>query len=203
MRALDEPTEMDFAETPLKDVVESLKIRYGIEVQLDSKSMTDAGVGADTPIFRTLKGISLRSALRLMLHEHELTFVLQNEALVITTEEGQTEMRQYDVADFVRDGWTIADLVEAVRFALPRPAPGAQGDGPRGSASAGFDQPGRSARRGIPTVALQAAGATPSAADSEVIAVRNLLLVRTTDRGHMDVSNLMAELRHRLETKTE
>src|SRR5207245_3375340 len=43
INALKEPTEMDFVETPLKDVVEAMKIRHGIEMQLDRKAISDAG----------------------------------------------------------------------------------------------------------------------------------------------------------------
>ncbi len=44
LKALDEPTEMDFVATPLKDVVEALKIRHGIEIQLDMKALQEASV---------------------------------------------------------------------------------------------------------------------------------------------------------------
>jgi tetratricopeptide (TPR) repeat protein len=104
LHELDQPTEMDFVETPLKDVVEALKIRHNIEIQLDAKALTDAGVNADTPITRTLKGISLKSALRLMLQEHELNFIIDHEVLLITTDAKAKEhvvTKVYPVADLV------------------------------------------------------------------------------------------------------
>jgi hypothetical protein len=65
MKALDEPTDLDFVETPLKDVSAAISIRHkNIPIVLDIKSITDAGSSADTPITFQLRGISLKSALR-------------------------------------------------------------------------------------------------------------------------------------------
>ena len=85
LEALDEPTDMDFTEQPLADVVDYLRQRHGIEIQLDKKALTDAGVGSEVPITRSLKGITLRSALKLVLGEIDLTYVLRNEVLMITS----------------------------------------------------------------------------------------------------------------------
>jgi hypothetical protein len=104
IKALDEPTEMDFVDTPLKDVVDSLKTRHGIEIQLDLKALSDAGVTPETTITRSLKGISLRSALRLMLAEKELAYIIDHEVLLITTAEvakTKTVTKVYPVADLV------------------------------------------------------------------------------------------------------
>ena len=56
MAALDGPTEMEFIETPLKDVSKLLRIRHGIEIQADSKAITDAGGTLDMPITVQHKG---------------------------------------------------------------------------------------------------------------------------------------------------
>ncbi len=104
LRALDEPTEMDFISTQLKDVVDALKIRHGIEIQLDLKNLADAGITPETEITRTLKGISLKSALRLMLGEKEMNFIIDHEVLLITTDakaKEKTVTKVYPVADLV------------------------------------------------------------------------------------------------------
>jgi len=102
--ALDDKTELEFADQPLSDVVEYLKERHGIEIQLDTKALTDAGIGSDTPVTRNLKGITLRSALRLMLSEMDLTYVIRDEVLKITSKteaESMLSTRVYPVADLV------------------------------------------------------------------------------------------------------
>jgi hypothetical protein len=102
--ALKSPAEFDFKETPLKDVVDELKNKYNIEIQIDRKALSDVGIGADTPITATLKGISLRAALRLVLRASALTYIIQDEVLLITTPEeaeNHLETKVYPVADLV------------------------------------------------------------------------------------------------------
>jgi hypothetical protein len=102
--ALDDKTELEFVDQPLTDVVEYLKERHEIEIQLDSRALSDEGVGSDTPVTRNIKGISLRSALRLMLGELDLTYVIRNEVLMITTKteaENMLTNKVYPVADLV------------------------------------------------------------------------------------------------------
>ncbi|HEV3007379.1 MAG TPA: hypothetical protein VGX78_23105, partial [Pirellulales bacterium] len=65
--ALSERTELDFTDQPLSDVIDYLKNRHEIEIQIDDKALADAGVGNNTTVTRNLKGISLRAALRLLL----------------------------------------------------------------------------------------------------------------------------------------
>jgi len=103
-KQLDELTSIDFAETPLQDVIDYLKDLHGIEIQLDAKALDAAGIGADTPITRNLKGITLRSTLRLMLGALDLTYVVKDEVLWITTPDEAANIllpRVYPVADLV------------------------------------------------------------------------------------------------------
>ena len=102
--ALDSPTAFDFNERPLSEVIEYLKDRHGIAVQLDEKSLADAGVTRDTPVSKSVKGISLRSALRLLLRDLTLTYLIKDDVLMITTPEKADEeliTRVYPVIDLV------------------------------------------------------------------------------------------------------
>jgi hypothetical protein len=104
LAALDEQTELDFLEQPLNDVMDYLKQRHDIEIQLDTRALIDAGIGSDTPITRNIKGITLRSALKLVLGELDLTYALRNEVLLITSKAQADNMlttRVYPVADLV------------------------------------------------------------------------------------------------------
>ena len=58
-----------------------------IPIVLDTRALDGVGIGTDTPISQNLKGISLRSALRLMLQELELVAIVRDEVLMITTVE--------------------------------------------------------------------------------------------------------------------
>jgi hypothetical protein len=191
MAALDQPTEFDFVEVPLKDVVEAIKARHGIEVQLDPKAITDLGTSIDMPVSAMIKGIPLRSALRLMLRDHQLDFVVSDDVLLITAAESPHVLRQYEVADLITDDAPLGALVEAVRFALPRKG-----------AERGAPEPTAGAASPAPTAALGSGAALVPAPDStgidgEVTTFGTVMLVRTSERGQMDVSTLLAEMRHR------
>ena len=78
------PTSLEFADTPLEDVVDYLNDRHKIEIQIDTRALEDLDLRADTAITRNVKGISLGSALNLMLREKGLTYGVTDEVLVIT-----------------------------------------------------------------------------------------------------------------------
>ena len=61
--ALASPTQLEFVDKPLTGVVDYLKGRHHIDIQLDKKAMDEAGIGADVPATRNLKGVSLRLGL--------------------------------------------------------------------------------------------------------------------------------------------
>jgi len=101
---LQSETKIQFIDTPLEEVVGYLKQLHGIEIQIDTRALEDVGLSTDTPITRNIEGISLRSALRLMLKEVDLTYIVANEVLMITTpEEAEADLitKVYPVADLV------------------------------------------------------------------------------------------------------
>jgi hypothetical protein len=83
--ALTSPTEIACEKTPLRQLVEELKKRHKIEIQLDAAGLRDAGVAADTPVTKHLSNISLGAALRLILGELECGYTIHNEVLLITS----------------------------------------------------------------------------------------------------------------------
>lgn len=95
---------LDFADTALEEVVDYLRDEYQIEIQLDEQGLDDLGLAADEPITVNLRNISLRSALRLMLKPLELTYVIDDEVLLITSEDEaltRLSVKVYPVADLV------------------------------------------------------------------------------------------------------
>jgi TolA-binding protein len=103
--ALDSPTDVQFFETPLQDVVDYLRLFHEIPIELDKRALEDVGIATDVPITRSLQGITLRSALRLLLRDLDLTYTVEDEVLQITTPE-EAEIRLstvvYPVTDLVR-----------------------------------------------------------------------------------------------------
>ncbi|HEV3343023.1 MAG TPA: hypothetical protein VG125_21795 [Pirellulales bacterium] len=104
LAALDQPTEFDFRERPLSDVIDYFKQKHEIEILLDSKALGDARVGTDTPITQKLKNISLRSALRLLLMQLDSTYVVGDGYLMITSKtqaDSKLSCKIYPVHDLV------------------------------------------------------------------------------------------------------
>ncbi|MBP88588.1 MAG: hypothetical protein CMJ64_18045 [Planctomycetaceae bacterium] len=85
--ALDKRLAWEFLDTPLSEASELMADALGIEILLDTKGLNDFGVDSGTPVTWDMSGISTRSFLRLMLNELELTYILRDSALWITTPE--------------------------------------------------------------------------------------------------------------------
>jgi hypothetical protein len=116
-QSLKEPTVFEFIEQPLQDVLDSIKERHRIEIKLDKRALDDAGIGTDTPVTRNLRGVSLQSALQLMLHDLDLTWIIENEVLLITTNDSalaKLETRVYDVGDLLDGAHRAKHLVEVI-----------------------------------------------------------------------------------------
>ena len=95
---------MDFTDTPLEEVVNLLQEDYGIPIQIDRPALEAIGLDPNEPVTVNLHNISLRSALRLMLKKLQLTYIIQDEVLMITTPEeaeSQLVVKVYPVADLV------------------------------------------------------------------------------------------------------
>ena len=104
-KALEQPVEnFDFVETPLRDVVAQIEDAHGIQVEIDIRALEDFGIDQDTPVTKSLSGISLRSALRLIFSELDLAYIIKDEVMLITTaEEAENNLvlKVYPVADLV------------------------------------------------------------------------------------------------------
>jgi hypothetical protein len=119
-QALNRDTTFDYLDQPLKDVVEDISFNHSIPIILDTRALEDYGIDTGTPIIRSLKGVSLRSALRLMLRDIGLTFVIRDEVLQITTSEVaemEPSTRFYPVGDLLPpsgEGKVLVELIKTV-----------------------------------------------------------------------------------------
>lgn len=100
--ALDGETAIDFHEAPLSEVVTFLHDIHDIPIVLDIRAMDEVGLASDVPITVNLKGISLRSAMRLVLRNLGLTYIVADGVLQITTPES-AESRLLQHVYFVDD----------------------------------------------------------------------------------------------------
>jgi len=95
----------DFQDTPLRAVITQLQDEFGIPIVPDMKALDDAGIDLDaTTVTQKVSGIKLRSALRLLLGNADLTYMVKNEVLLITTKQVAEEnlvVKVYPVGDLV------------------------------------------------------------------------------------------------------
>lgn len=123
-KALNQPTEFAFTETPLCEVITALKAKHPIEIGMDQKALEEQAIGPDLPITGSAKGVTLRTALRHLLGPHRLAFLVQDHVLLITSQERENERLLtciYPVEDLVQvqeptgelraDFGTLVDLI--------------------------------------------------------------------------------------------
>ncbi|MBI1899962.1 MAG: hypothetical protein HYS13_02455 [Planctomycetia bacterium] len=120
-RALGERTKLRFDNDSLRAVGDEIEARHKIPVLFDEKALDDVRVSVHTPITKSLEGVTLRSALRLILEEHELAYVIDEGLLVVTSKTEAESMLHtviYEVPDLLyEEGFDVADadsLVEVI-----------------------------------------------------------------------------------------
>jgi hypothetical protein len=96
--------DLIWKDTPLRQIIDDLHELTQINVVADVDALREGGVSLDMPLSLKVDDMSLKSALHILLHEAELTFVIKDEALQITTKEcarGKLRIVTYPVADLV------------------------------------------------------------------------------------------------------
>ncbi|WP_146400237.1 hypothetical protein [Pseudobythopirellula maris] len=96
---------MEFTDTPLEEVVAFLRNEYNIEVQLDTPSLDDFGIGPDKSVDIQARNTTLGAALQLLLNQLELGYTITDGVLMITTQE-EVELR-LTTAVYCLDGMDI------------------------------------------------------------------------------------------------
>jgi hypothetical protein len=116
MKALKRTVSVEFKETPLKDVAEYLSDRYRIPIVLDAAGLKDAGIDESLPVTQKLSGISLQSALEIILDELQLKWTIHHDVLMITSpQKAESDefmsTKIYDVTDLVlpEEDYTIGN----------------------------------------------------------------------------------------------
>ncbi len=132
--ALDRPVQLEFVETPLTDAVTFLADHHKIPIALDSRALQDNGVPEDLPVTFSLEGAKLRTALRLLLHKHDLSWIIRDEALVITTRDAADNLSivgVHPVHDLLADDIDAEALIEVIKTTIrPESWPDAGGPPP-------------------------------------------------------------------------
>lgn len=104
-KALKTKVDVKFEKQSLQSVIETLGNMAGINVQLDPRGLQNEGVTYDTEITISMQqAVRLESALSHILEPLRLSYVIRDEALVVTSEafrSKHTYVKTYNVADLV------------------------------------------------------------------------------------------------------
>ena len=99
-QALDEQAEVDAIDQPLIDVIRQLRDGTGQNFAIDLPALEEEGVTTSTAVSLQLRGVTLRSALKILLSEFNLTWIVENEVIKITSVTramGTLDVRAYRV----------------------------------------------------------------------------------------------------------
>ena len=116
--ALNEPTELRFVNIALTDAVSFIKDFHQIQIIVEEAEINNDGIDTGRLVSLEVSGITLRSALRLLLEREELTYVVEDEVLKVTTRTAavmRQQTRVYPVADLASSPEELKSLVEAVQ----------------------------------------------------------------------------------------
>ena len=83
--ALDSKTTQTFVEVSLSEAIQTLSETHGIPAIIDHRGLEDIGLDAEAGVTIDMKNMSLRGFLRLMLRDLDLTYMVRDEYLEITT----------------------------------------------------------------------------------------------------------------------
>jgi general secretion pathway protein D len=99
------PVEVNYRDTPLAGVLQDLAAVANISIVLDQRAMTEMQIASDSPVNMQLtQPVSLRSALNLILSDFELTYIIENDVLKITSHDvkkTRVYSKAYKVADLI------------------------------------------------------------------------------------------------------
>lgn len=97
---------LDFTEEPLENVVAFLRDEYELPIHLDERALEEAGITRDAPVTIQVTNVPLNSAVRLILKPLQLTYVIRDGYLLITTSDvaaHELHAVVYNVHDLVGD----------------------------------------------------------------------------------------------------
>ena len=101
-RALNERGDVNFNAQPLSAVMKFFSAQYDIPIVIDDKALEEENITPDQQVTLNLPPVSFRSALKLILEPLQLTYVIEDEVMRITSKKTSANVvRVYPVGDLV------------------------------------------------------------------------------------------------------
>ena len=143
---LNERTDAEFVETPLKDAMQFLAEKSQLQIIIKQKRLEEAGINVDVPITVQLRNVRLSTLLDVMLEDLGLVYTEKDDLVVITTPDdaqATMEVRVYDCRDLL--------TMPSVSMPMAGPMlPGVVPGFPSGIEPAGSDSPAGLTPRSAP-----------------------------------------------------
>jgi hypothetical protein len=118
--ALANLTSIQFSNTPLTDVVATLARQHGFPIILEPIALDDAGIPTNEPMTLSVSGITLQSAFKLLLQDLQLTILIEDEVLKITTIDVALARRSGQGISAVREHHVEGESPRVLRIVLQR-----------------------------------------------------------------------------------
>ncbi|MGZ0174743.1 MAG: hypothetical protein ACKVHE_35035 [Planctomycetales bacterium] len=83
-RKLNEKTSVAFDDLPLSDAIHSVSKSSGLPIILDVVAIEEAGLVVDEPVSLKVSNIPVRTILKLLLKDLELTYVVEDDVIKVT-----------------------------------------------------------------------------------------------------------------------
>ena len=104
MKSLSDPVDVNVEAKPFSTVIQTLSTQMKLPILLDEASLKALEIDSNTPVTLNLGGVSGRTALRKVLQDRGLTFVIKDETVqVMSMEKAREQMvtRVYYLGDLV------------------------------------------------------------------------------------------------------
>ena len=137
LKALDATVSVDFKDQRFGGVVDWFQHQMGQTIVLDKPALDDLGVNNESTINVTLNKVSTRTALKKILADLGLTYVVKDETIFVTTPAKAKDMMTIRT-------YYIGDLIGGYRHPVQRradPVPGAGHGRPAGANDPGQHRP--------------------------------------------------------------
>ncbi|MGE3315036.1 MAG: hypothetical protein AB7O26_07945 [Planctomycetaceae bacterium] len=119
-KIVQETTRCNFTDTPLTEAMQFLAAQHQLPFLIEVPKLEEQAVAADHPLNQTLSDVTLDSALSIILKPLQLTYLVEDEVVKITTIDRANdtyETRVYDTRSLKGSGFESRTLEEAILLA--------------------------------------------------------------------------------------
>jgi hypothetical protein len=125
LKALGSSVSVDFKNTKLQSALDYLQTLTGQTIVLDHEGMKEVDATYDSPVNMVARGVSLRTVLRKILAECQLTYIIRDEAIQVTSIQRAKDTlitRQYYIGDILA-GMSTPNNATTYPLGLPTAPP--------------------------------------------------------------------------------